>query len=69
MPDQNKYRITRTILRFEDGSKDVLVGSIETDDLMAERKRIKAEFQCKKVEFRFYETDSKSNYRVKHGNG
>lgn len=49
MSDRKKYRITRTILRFEDGSKDVLAGSIETDDLTAERIRIKDEFNCNKV--------------------
>ena len=52
-----KYKITRATLRFEDGTKDMIHSSIETDCIEEERKRIKLEFSCKSVEFRFFENN------------
>lgn len=56
-----KYKITRTTLRFEDGTKDMIHSSIETDCIEEERKRLKKEFNCKNVEFRFFEMNFKMN--------
>ena len=54
-----KYRITRATLRYEDNRKDIIQSSIYTNDIEAERKRIKKEYKCKGVDFRINENYGK----------
>lgn len=54
-----KYIIKRTTLRFENGLSDILESQIETDNISEERERIKQEYGCKQVHFRFIATDER----------
>lgn len=64
---QSKYKIIRSILRYENGTKDRLNQAFETNDLKAEKERLKEEHGCKSVEFWFVDMSIKSQHKVKHG--
>lgn len=55
-----KYLITKTTLRFKDGTSDILENKIPTDDINAERQRLINEYKCDKVHFRFNEIGERS---------
>lgn len=54
-----KYLIKRTTLRYEDSTCDILESQFECDNLEEERKRLKNEYNCKNVHFRFIATDER----------
>jgi len=55
MNTEKKYLITKSILIYTLGRKDILENQIETDNLEIERERIKKEFDCVTVYFTFTE--------------
>lgn len=50
-----KYKISRTSIVYENGLKDTMDNEFETNNLEAERIRLKDEFNCKTVYFTFSE--------------